>query len=235
LIFYSVQRNEIDKVLAEIPSCPLRALEFPSGRATLVILLLDYRQSDLGTYKELGIGFVVAPPDDPLAFGLFPWALPVSHQFSCDAGRNIWGLPKTLHDLQISYGDETVICELRTQPLGAPVLTITLPTTGRLLPPNREVCFNTYSMRDGVAYRATFVRTSEVDEVRTSGQGVELALGDEKVHGTNPIWALLSRLDLAHTAPMFSVWSDRISAQISEPIRLDARRLVDRDQGANLT
>ncbi len=86
---------------------------FP-GRAMASIAAIEYRENDLGQYNELAIAFVVrmgggrALPFIGMTvdsirgnIGTYIHRLPVTTEFSCEAGRTIWGLPKTVEKISI--------------------------------------------------------------------------------------------------------------------------------------
>src|SRR4051812_19301121 len=89
----------------------LEVIEVGHGRAHLAIVVVDYRDNDLGSYLEVGLMLFVRPraggPD-----GTFIFRLPVDQPFTCEAGRQIWGFPKTIETIDLSYGDDFVACSL---------------------------------------------------------------------------------------------------------------------------
>jgi hypothetical protein len=220
---YPVAKEPVQELLKELPEQPFHALELSPGRTALALFMVDYRESDLGHYRELGIGFLVAPPKDPLAFGLYTWALPVTDQFSCDAGRMVWGYPKTLQSLDFVYEASSVKCVLRRQQHEPPVLSLTLPRGGS--GSTTAVPIYSYTVREGIPYRSIFLRSGREERIRSGGQGVKMELGEESANGTDPIWRLLHRLRVADAAPIVSSWTEHMSGWCGEPVRLDARRL----------
>jgi acetoacetate decarboxylase len=73
-------------------------VESAPGKAQLAIALVDYRDNDLGSYHEVGTIFFVRPagggPD-----GTFITHLPVDQEFTCAAGNQIWGFPKSVEQI----------------------------------------------------------------------------------------------------------------------------------------
>jgi Acetoacetate decarboxylase (ADC) len=219
---YAVAKEPVQELLNELPGRPFHALELNPGRTALALFMVDYRESDLGHYRELGIGFLVAPPKDPLAFGLYTWALPVTDQFSCDAGRMVWGYPKTLQSLAFAYETHSVKCVLHRQQHEPPVFSLTLPRGGS--GSTTDIPIYSYTVREGIPYRSIFVRSGRDERIRSSGQGVKLVLGEESHNATDPIWRLLHRLGVGDAAPIMSSWTEHMSGSCGEPVRLDARR-----------
>lgn len=86
------------------------------GRALLVVTVIDYRQTDIGSYIEYSVaiactkGRYKAPPLLPAVFmksfgtGQFVVDLPVSSEVSVKGGRGIWGMPKHQANLDFKTG-----------------------------------------------------------------------------------------------------------------------------------
>jgi hypothetical protein len=68
------------------------------GRCAVSLFFVDYRESDLGAYREFGLALYVTPRHAPLALGTWICNLPVSDPFARDAGVKIWGYPKVCYD-----------------------------------------------------------------------------------------------------------------------------------------
>lgn len=75
-------------------------VESGPGRAQLAIVVVDYRDNDLGSYLEVGLMFFVRPRGGGDE-GTFITRLPVSGPFTCAAGRQIWGFPKTVERIEL--------------------------------------------------------------------------------------------------------------------------------------
>lgn len=86
---------------------------FP-GRAMVSIAVIEYRDNDLGQYNELAIGFpvrlgggrslpIIGTTIDSMKgrIGTYLHRLPVTTEFSCEAGRKIWGLPKSVEKITL--------------------------------------------------------------------------------------------------------------------------------------
>lgn len=86
------------------------------GKALLVVTVIDYRQTDIGSYIEYSIaiactkGRAPAPQLLPAIFrtsfgtGQFVLDLPVSTEISVKGGRGIWGMPKHQANLDFAEG-----------------------------------------------------------------------------------------------------------------------------------
>jgi hypothetical protein len=107
------------------------------GRATCTIVGVDYRDGDLGTYHEVGVCFLLRPPNgsrlDVLTMmrnqaPAYIHRLPVTTSFSCEAGRHIWGFPKDVMDIEFADTDMTRTVSLRDE--GRLVLQLSAPRGG---------------------------------------------------------------------------------------------------------
>src|SRR5687768_18086902 len=91
------------------PGGAFDVVESTPGRAQLVLAAIDYRDNDLGDYLELGVTLFVTPRDAGAGngaegeVGTFITRLPVNQAFTCEAGRRIWGFPKSVEDLTLAY------------------------------------------------------------------------------------------------------------------------------------
>ena len=201
--------------LFEVDATAARALvpeqfelvETSPGRCQLVVAAIDYRDNDLGDYLEVGITFFVTPAggsaDDT---GTFITRLPVDQPFTCEAGRTIWGFPKTVEDIALDYADTAVTCTLRMD--GQLVLRLTLPRGGRdEMPP---LPMTTYTVINGVAHRTAFTQGGTGSQVLVGGDGVALELGD------HPVAKELATLGLPAAAQM-STWTEHMRGTFETP------------------
>jgi hypothetical protein len=71
------------------------------GRAVSVLMLVKYGEWVLGTYDEVGVGLLVHGPG--LRMGLHLLDLPVTGEFTREAGQDLWGLPKWLMSAELTF------------------------------------------------------------------------------------------------------------------------------------
>ncbi len=182
-------------------------VESAPGRCQVVIAVIDYRDNDLGDYLEVGITFFVTPAGSPPdQAGTFITRLPVDQEFTCEAGRTIWGFPKTVEDIELDYADASVTCTLRMD--GAFVLRLTLPRGGTdEMPP---MPMSTYSMIDGVAHRTAFTQGGTGSQVLVGDEGVSLEVGD------HPVAKELAALGLPAPAQM-ATWTEHMQGSFDTP------------------
>lgn len=182
-------------------------VETSPGRCNVVLAVIDYRDNDLGDYLEVGITFFVTPaggsPDDA---GTFITRLPVDQEFTCEAGRTIWGFPKTVEDITLDYAADSITCTLRME--GELVLRLTLPRGGTdEMPP---LPMTTYTILDDVPHRTAFTQGGAGSQVLAGGDGVTLELGD------HPVAKELASLGLPAVAQM-STWTERMQGTFGTP------------------
>jgi len=166
------------------------------GKALVALAVCRYDDTDLDPYHEVAVSFVVREHDArPGAstierlkefgsggIGVYIHQLPVDQEFSCAAGRDVWGFPKWVATIDIdespnadrsgrSGGSGTAV---RLADQGEHVLSITMAGGGRLKLPSQSP--PTYSYREGVLRRTTWTTSSEGVTGRLGG--ATLVLGD---------------------------------------------------------
>src|SRR5215510_5092505 len=87
-------------------------VESAPGLCQLVIAVIDYRDNDLGDYLEIGITFFVVPRGGLGEPGTYIYRLPVDQGFTCEAGRLIWGFPKSVEEITLDYAGDSVTASL---------------------------------------------------------------------------------------------------------------------------
>jgi len=152
------------------------------GRAMLNIVFVDYRDSDLDAYHEVGIGFLVREPGArraPVAevlrqrTGVYIHQLPVDQAFTLEAGRSLWGFPKFMAGIRIEQRANATRCRLEHE--GAHVLTIDVASRGRFRMPMPSP--DAFTFADGVLRRTPW---SLAPGTRSRGRlgGARLTLGN---------------------------------------------------------
>lgn len=199
---------------ALLPGSELEIAQVAPGRGLLSLSCIDYRDNDLGDYNELSIALFVRRQGKPEAFrrvrnvadmarGLLPTYivhLPVTQPFTCDAGRSIWGFPKTVDEIELDTSGDRAMCVWNKD--GQNVLKVSMPIAGSRALPQRSLA--TYSYIDGVLHRTPFTSSAETFGVRLGG--VQIALG------AHPIADALRSLGLPKPALM-TMWMDGMRGQ----------------------
>jgi hypothetical protein len=153
-------------------------VESGPGRCQLSLAVIDYRDNDLGDYDEIGVILFVKPrgaADDQA--GTYIAHLPVDQAFTCEAGRTIWGFPKSVEEIDIAYADRSMTATLRMD--GLLVLRLTLPRGGDDEMP--ALPMTTYTLIDGVPHATAFTQGGTGSQVVAGGEGTTLELGDHAI------------------------------------------------------
>lgn len=170
---FAVPAARVAEILA--PTA-LRPATLPGGRAMLSLAFVRYEDGDLDRYHEIAVAFLVADPADPRGRkkGAYIHRLPVDQEFTCAAGREIWGFPKFVTPIEIA---EELRADRATLTVdGAPVLTI---TQRRGLPaPMRSTAVDAFSFRDGVLRRTRWELRGSGSRMRPGGVRVTLGSGE---------------------------------------------------------
>jgi hypothetical protein len=155
------------------------------GRSLCSLAFVRYRDSDLESYNEFAVGFLARGAGD---VGIYIHRLPVTEEFTLHAGRDIWGYPKVLADIEITEADGRVRC--RWSQDGQHVLTLEIRGGGPLPVPQRST--PTFSYRDGVLRRTPWDMRAADRGMRLGGASLEL--------GPHPAAAELRSLGLPKRA-----------------------------------
>ena len=180
-------------------------VETSSGRADLAIALVDYRDNDLGAYLEVGLILFVRPRaggED----GNFIVHLPVDQEFTCEAGRRIWGFPKTVQSIVREDADGSTTWTLDMD--GERVLRLTAPRGGSDEAPRLPM--TSYTVLDGVPHATAFAQWGTGSGLVLGGEGVTLELG------SHPVAKELASLGLP-SEPVLSSWTERMQATFETP------------------
>ena len=98
-VMYMVDRDAARKIIPP----EFEADEPAPGKTQLCIVIVDYRDNDLGDYNEIGVIFFVRPKGQPDAeVGSYIHHLPVNQSFTQQAGLEIWGFPKTVQSFSVA-------------------------------------------------------------------------------------------------------------------------------------
>ena len=166
----------------------------PGGRAACILALVQYVDNDLGPYNEVALSVAVGAREGAPA-GAYIHDLPVDGDFTCAAGRGIWGFPKWIADIDLSIGDRRAHCRLSH----GGQLVLNLEIAPRWVPlPARPMAMSAYARLNGVTRRTPF--SSQVQRVRGGPGGARLTLGRD-----HPMSDALRALGLPKRAVMSSV------------------------------
>jgi hypothetical protein len=214
---YLVSKDVVQELLDLHQPRTLRAWDVGSGRTPVQIFIVDYRDSDLGSYREFGIGCFAAPQKNALAVGMHILELPVTEEFSCAAGRQIWGYPKCVYQLDLTYGDDSVTSTLIKRGSSQRLFTLTLPRAGASS--SRDVPLYTYTVKNGMHHRTIFTRSGRGEGLQWGGRAVRL-----EVHANvaDSVLSTLHCLGLPGQTPVMSSWTERMTGEVGVPTVLTA-------------
>jgi hypothetical protein len=206
-VMYMVDRTAAQKLIPDA----FEAVEAAPGQTQLTLVIVDYRDNDLGDYDEVGIVFFVKPTGRPEAeLGSYIYKLPVNQSFTCEAGCQIWGFPKTVEDIDFAYSGDSATCRLTMG--GRHVLTLTVPRGGDGETPGEQAVG--YTLIKGIAHSNVFTRGGRGEQTLPGGAGVVLELGD------HPIADELRSLGLPDAAPLLSAWSEHMTGSFGASTKL---------------
>ncbi len=192
------------------------------GRALLSLSCVHYTDTDCGAYDEIAIAFFVNPIGKELGFPYFrvwrdlaagqlpayTWKLPVSTSLARDAGRLMWGYPKTVEEIEYAITGGRASFTLRMQ--GQEVLTYTVASQGTTAPdPVTSPVYSNFEGRPHVGYL-----TQRYEEAAFKFRGGELSLGN------HPLADVLRTLKVGET-PLLSSWMGQLYFEMSAPTLLE--------------
>jgi hypothetical protein len=206
-VMYMVDAAAAQKLVPDA----FEVVEAAPGQTQLTLVIVDYRDNDLGDYDEVGIIFFVRPAGQPDAeLGSYIYKLPVNQGFTCEAGFKIWGFPKTVEEIDFSYAEQSATCKLTMG--GQHVLTLTVPRGGDAS--TEDSTATGYTMIEGIPHHNEFVRGGSGEQTLPGGEGVVLELGD------HPIADELRSLGADTATPLLSAWTEHMRGSFGKSVKL---------------
>jgi hypothetical protein len=216
--YYVVSAPAVQRL---IEGTGLRVASVLPGRTLCTIGTMQYRDNDLGPYRELAVTFFVREAGErSLPFvgtaigllrgglGAYIQQLPVDSEFSRDAGREIWGFPKITGEIAISRDEDEETTALTVE--GRHVLrhSVRIAAGARSFVNRRQI---SYARRDGIVYRTASVM---------SGAGVGGGRGGGRLElGEHPIADELRSIGLPKAA-LFSTTIAKMTGTFEAATRL---------------
>jgi hypothetical protein len=177
------------------------------GRTMVAMPFVRYVDGDLGAYNELGLAFVVRRiGGDPKDVGSYIAHLPVDGEFTCAAGRQLWGFPKMVADelvierdgrggrVHLESGDGTMVDALLGRGL-VPLPARTMDTT-------------TYAACDGTLLETAFTMRTEGLRLRPGGRPL-------RVEGDGPLARDALALGLDRRRPVSTLWVSALTGEFA--------------------
>ncbi len=190
--------------------CPtgFEVVESAPGRAQFALALIDYRDNDLGAYLEVGTILFVRPEGGG-EDGTFITHLPVTEEFTCVAGNQIWGFPKSVEQIEVTNTETTSRWVLTMG--GELVLDVTVPRGGEdEMPP---LPLAAYTLIDGRPHVTAFTQGG-------SGSGMHFDADVALTLGEHPIAKELASLNLSSESVVLTTWTEHMQARFEEPVAL---------------
>ncbi|MFD1931658.1 MULTISPECIES: acetoacetate decarboxylase family protein [Nonomuraea] len=191
-----------DAARAVIAYSGLDVAEVLPGKAICTLVFVQYRDSDLDSYHEFGVAFLVRPPGSgrtraagPATLrsaGAFVHWLPVNQGFTLEAGRTIWGFPKELADIELRLSSPYKRCIVRKD--GRLIIDMLLKPGVPVPGAAAATPLTAYTHLDGVTRRVPAKMWARGMRVRPGGALVRL--------GNHPVAKELSELGLPKRALM---------------------------------
>lgn len=189
------------------------------GRALWTVAAIDYRDNDLGEYHEIAIAVVVRKKGRSRLGSAADLArarlhthithLPVDQRFTYLAGRQLWGFPKTIDQLDFDLVDDKLHATWARD--DQVVLRLSTPASGGHRVPSTSL--QTYTVMDGQTHVTDFTMGGGEGSFG-SGFGVDLELGD------HPVADELRQAGLPGR-PMSAIWIGRANGSFGRPEPVD--------------
>jgi hypothetical protein len=134
----------------------------------------------------------------------------VDQEFTCAAGNQIWGFPKSVEQIEVTQTDTTSRWVLTMD--GEQVLDVTVPRGGTdEMPP---MAMTSYTLLDGRRASTQFTQGGSGSSMGF-GDGVTLTLG------SHPIAKELASLGLPNAPVVITTWTENMQATFEEPVLLE--------------
>ena len=120
---FSVPADAAQRLL---PGDDFDVTDIGGGVAQFVLALVDYVDNPWGDYLEINLGFLARPRGAAAEVaGSFVYRMPVDQAFTCKAGNEVMGFPKTVEDLARTDADGRVTFTMHQE--GEQILAVTFP------------------------------------------------------------------------------------------------------------
>ena len=194
--FASLHRASFDAVAAALPTDDLVPYRWAGGSALVMVQAFRYyevawtgpdgSQGQMVPYGEISVAAAAtlgpAPPVLPLLqprLAGFVLQLPVTTREARDGGRDVYGFPKFLADMDFTEAPDSR--QVRLSEGGRDILSLTVSTGGPVVPDRRPLV--AYSAKDGHLWESVVPVLGHV-QARVGRRAGHLELGDHEVART---------------------------------------------------
>ena len=203
---FSVPADAAQRLL---PGTDFEVIQMVEGVAQLVVALCDYQDNPWGDYLEINLGFLARPTgagDEVL--GSFIYRMPVDQDFTCKAGNQVMGFPKTVQALSTGRREDRVFFAMEVD--GQLELEVSFAEPNQDGPPTR-VETGSYSYLGGEPHETPL--SMDMGSGMIDPATVQIELG----HGL--VATELKTLGLPK-APDFGTWGTELTAtfQLGHPL-----------------
>ena len=195
---------------ALLPGPDFEVAEMVEGVAQLVLALCDYQENPWGDYLELNLGFLARPRGaGPEVLGSFVFRMPVDQEFTCKAGNEVMGFPKTVEDLRVARQGGRVTFDLYLDGVLEVGIGFDEPTQSG--EPSLVETVN-YSYLDGEPYETALAMQMGTGMIDPASVRIDL--------GHGPFASDLRTLGLPELTPDFGTWGTGLAAtfQLGRPV-----------------
>ncbi len=195
---------------ALLPGPDFEVAEMVEGVAQLVLALCDYQENPWGDYLELNLGFLARPRGaGPEVLGSFVFRMPVDQEFTCKAGNEVMGFPKTVEDLRVARQGGRVTFDLYLDGVLEVGIGFDEPTQSGE-PSLVETV--SYSYLDGEPYETALAMQMGTGMIDPASVRIDL--------GHGPFASDLRTLGLPELTPDFGTWGTGLAAtfQLGRPV-----------------
>jgi hypothetical protein len=191
------------------------------GRAVFSLSCVHYRESDCGSYREISMAFFVKKKGSANGIpylgnwleiardrsATYVWKLPVTSRLANDAGILMWGLPKTIEEIEFEVSGERATFDLFME--GRKVLSYSVRAVGKRSQPRGTSAV--YSIFEGAPHVTHL--SHEYRDMGVRFGGGDLRLGD------HPVAEQLRGLGLPRR-PLIASWIGRLALEVGAPEKL---------------
>jgi hypothetical protein len=179
---------DADRAQALLPGEELAVLRLPRNRALLLVTVIDYRTTDIGSYVEFSVAFACTHGEKPQSLlpavlfrgrsgvGQYVWDLPVSTLVSVKGGKGIWGMPKHQANLDFRVSDSEMSSQYDLD--GKLCLRITVRRPRWLRVPLHEMGAVNYCQFRGMLVKSSIYFSDRVEFGIGPTARAQLLLGD---------------------------------------------------------
>ncbi len=152
----------------------LEPARLPGGRSMLSLAFVRYIDGDLDPYNEVAVAILVADPGGGKQQGAYIHQLPVDQEFTCAAGREIWGFPKFVTPITI---EESARADQAVLTVGGE-MALRVTVRHGVPAPMRSTALDAFAFRDGVLRRTRWELRGSGSRLRPGGARVEIGTGE---------------------------------------------------------